>query len=318
MHGDKNRIESVVITKDDYDKYNLKNGLFLDTLRADLVRKTFLFIGFSFEDPNIGHILSQIKNLIDKNVRQHYCVMKRITKEEDAYNSIRQELHRKDLKRYGINVVYIDDYPEIANILKSIEDRVLLKNIFISGSYSKESNPEWCNKKMEKLSYHLSRELVKENYKVISGFGLGVGSSVVNGALDEIYEKTYKNINNNLVLRPFPQSGKDIKERWSLYRNNMISDAGVCIFMFGNKLNSEGEIVNADGMIEEFEIAKKLNKFIIPIGSTGDASKKIWDEILGNINDYQYLEKYMNKLGDELEVDNIIKIVTEIIKEINL
>ena len=48
----------------------------------------------------------------------------------------------------------------------------------------------------------------------------------------------------------------------------MISEAGVCIFIFGNKLDN-GDVVIADGMMEEFQIAKERGKIIIPIGCTG-------------------------------------------------
>ena len=42
---------------------------------------------------------------------------------------------------------------------------------------------------------HLSKAIVSDGYKVISGFGIGIGSSVINGALDEIFLSKYKHIN---------------------------------------------------------------------------------------------------------------------------
>ena len=55
----------------------------------------------------------------------------------------------------------------------------------------------------------------------------------------------------------------------------MLSDVGIAIFMFGNKRNEQGEVVEADGCLQEFEIAKSLGRVIIPIGSTGYAAKTI-------------------------------------------
>ena len=48
MHGDITMIDSTVLIKDDYEIYDKKNELFISKLRGDLLDKTFIFIGFSF------------------------------------------------------------------------------------------------------------------------------------------------------------------------------------------------------------------------------------------------------------------------------
>ena len=53
-----------------------------------------------------------------------------------------------------------------------------------------------------------------------------------------------------------------------MYRDQILSECGVGIFIFGNKV-VDGKIVIGDGVIEEFEIAKSRGLKIIPIGSTG-------------------------------------------------
>jgi hypothetical protein len=57
-----------------------------------------------------------------------------------------------------------------------------------------------------------------------------------------------------------------------------ISYAGIAIFVFGNKIYN-GNVVIADGLIKEFEIAKKNGLLLIPIGATGYATKVIYDEL---------------------------------------
>ena len=59
MHGDVNNPAKAVLTKEDYELYENHRPLFRTALQGDLVSKVFLFIGFSFEDPNIDYILSQ-------------------------------------------------------------------------------------------------------------------------------------------------------------------------------------------------------------------------------------------------------------------
>lgn len=56
MHGDKDSPNEAVLIKDDYETYQDKKELFSTALRGDLLSKTFLFIGFSFDDPNLEYI----------------------------------------------------------------------------------------------------------------------------------------------------------------------------------------------------------------------------------------------------------------------
>lgn len=312
MHGDVDSPQEAVISKDDYERYSDKNSLFVTALRGDLVSKTFLFVGFSFEDPNLESILGKIKILLGENTRDHYCIQKKVSEQDyenkDEYNyaKIKQELKIEDLKRYGICTVLVDDYSEIPKLVLKIEEEYLKNTIFISGSIS-DYNENWSQEKVNQFCYSLSGSLVSKDHKIISGFGLGVGSSVINGALDEIYKNKYRHVSEHLGLFPFPQhddGGKSLVERWTENREQMISEAGVCIFIFGNKLDN-GEVVIANGMLEEFQIAKKRGKIIIPIGSTGFAAKKIFDEMKKS-GDYPYLNDYWNVLENE---EDVIKVV---------
>jgi hypothetical protein len=47
------------------------------------------------------------------------------------------------------------------------------------------------------------------------------------------------------------------------YRYSMLSEAGIAVFFFGNKLVDKN-IVSSDGLIEEFEIAIELGLKVIP------------------------------------------------------
>lgn len=76
MHGDVDSPNDAVISKDDYERYSDKNSLFVTALRGDLVSKTFLFVGFGFEDPNLESILGKVNVLLGDNKREHYCIQK--------------------------------------------------------------------------------------------------------------------------------------------------------------------------------------------------------------------------------------------------
>ena len=93
------------------------------------------------------------------------------------------------------------------------------------------------------------------------------------------------------------------------HREFMISKANVAIFMYGTSSSDSG-------MIEEYNIAKKdPRKIIIPIGSTGGAAKKIYDDVKTNITKYPYLEKVIDNLLSESNEDKIISIIIDVINQ---
>lgn len=295
MHGDKNHPSETVIIKEDYEMYFRKYAPFITALNGDLITKTFLFVGFSFTDPNLDYILSRIKvEYGSDNQRTHYAIIKEVDrKKEDSqadyeYNVRKQELFIEDLKRYNIQVLEINDYNEVTKILYGMEKCINRKNIFISGSA--DSYGDWDKDEAASFIHHLSKILIQKDFNIISGFGLGVGSFVITGALEEIYMHNCNINNDRLLLRPFPQGIVNDETRvklWTNYRKDMISRSGISIFIFGNKTNrDDGNIINANGVMSEFEIAKNYENLIIPVGYTGFAAKDIWMEVKNNFDIY--------------------------------
>ena len=286
MHGDKSNPDEAILIKDDYEQYYRNHAQFITALSGDLISKTFLFVGFSFSDPNIDYILSRIRiEYGGQNNRQHYAIMRKV-KENDYHNRAdyeyaqrKHDLFIEDLKRYNIRALLIDEYSEITDILNEISKRLNHNNIFISGSA--QTYGDYTEKEALDFIQLLSKQLIMQDFNIISGFGLGVGSSVIIGALQEIYMYTKSVREDRLLLRPFPQGIEDATTRqalWKKYREDMISRAGVSIFLFGNKLN-DTEIIFANGMKQEFEIAVERHNLIVPVGCTGYVAHEIWNTI---------------------------------------
>ncbi len=185
------------------------------------------------------------------------------------------------------------------------------KTVFISGSAYEYGNFGEAGKFFIR---DLSRSLIKLDFKIISGFGLGVGNHVIDGALDEVYLEKKERITDYLQVFPFPSTDhpETIK---SNYRSDMVSQAGVVIFVFGNKLE-EIEVREADGMWKEFEIARSNNALLIPVGASGYASQKLWRQVLEKFDDYfETRQKYelYQQLGDSsLHPEQLIKIILQI------
>lgn len=326
MHGDKEHSSEVIIIKDDYEKYHMKFAPFITALSGDLISKTFIFVGFSFTDPNLDYVLSRIRTTYKEHQRTHYYFIKKMVesdfknKETFEHYERKQELFIEDLKRYNIQPLIINEYHEITEILKAIENRINRKNIFISGSADEYNMSE---EEAKKFISNLSKSLISNDYNIITGFGLGVGSLIISGALEEVYMKQKKIENRRLLMRPFPQTiqNGNLQELWKKYREDMISRAGISIFIFGNK-TKDNNIIDADGVYKEFEIACKMSNKIVPVGATHWMAKKIWEEVNQNYNDFydeknNELKKLFNELSNEdLSVEELNKVILKFIKEV--
>lgn len=291
MHGDVTLPREAIISKEQYEGYYKTHEAFITALSADLISKTFLFIGFSFTDPNLDYVLSRLR--LSSPVRDHYCFMKKVSRlpEEDdelfQYRNRKQELKIADLKRYKIQTLQIDDFDCVPQILTEIERRFRKKTIFISGSA--EEYGSWARQDAQVFIHSLSKQIIGINLRIVNGFGWGVGSAVINGALEAVYENPRKFSEDQLVIKPFPQfetSSKKLPELWEEYRQRMISMAGIAIFMFGNKLDESGKVILANGVRREFDIAIQHGLIPIPIATTGYMAAEIFKEIENDSEKY--------------------------------
>lgn len=289
MHGDVSLAQEAILYKEQYEQYHRTHEAFVTALSGDLVSKTFLFIGFSFTDPNLDYVLSRLHA---KNRRNHYCFIRRETgapgDDADliAYKQRKQALRIEDLKRFGIQALIVEEYADIPLILEAIEVRYRKKTVFISGSA--EIFDPWPKKEAQEFIHKLSAALVKKNYQVITGFGWGVGSAVINGALEAIYQEPGKHSADQLIMRPFPQvatADKPLHELWQDYRHRMIALAGIAIFVFGNKQGEDGAIVAATGVRREYDIAREHQVVPLPVGATGFMAKTLAEEMLATGSD---------------------------------
>lgn len=272
MNGDVEQIDTVVLTKSDFEEYSEKRRLFNDAFKADFMSHLFLFIGVSFNDPNMWNILTKIRNNVGKYMRRAYY----FAKKEDLYKS----LWINSLKKYGLTPIIIEDYSDIPEILDEVKRRYLQHTIFISGAIGHYEAP-WTKERVSEFVTALSRRLAKD-YNVMTGFGLGVGSDVINGALQTFENEKIKNWGNRLIMRPFPQFDEKTPDavrqsRWNEYRRAFLSGTGASIFLFGNKKVAD-QVVISNGMLQEYEIACEKKQIIIPVGVTGYVAKDIWEK----------------------------------------
>ena len=303
----------------------------LNALTRDFQSNTFLFLGFSFTDSNLNHIVSQLKTIAERNdggVKTHYCIMRKPQQgidENDAdfsYRLKKDELNHKNLLKYGIEIIQVDEFNEITEILRDLNKAYYQKTVYISGAVADYGN--WTKDTAERFVFKLGGSLVKNGYRIVTGYGLGIGNSVIGGVLNEVYMNKGKQLDDELIARPFPQGNDDIRAKWPAYRKDMISYTGISIFLFGNKRNQDGDIVLSDGMQQEYDISESQGNILIPVAATGGMSQSLWKQLMtkyGGEEPYKSLSKEYLAISDDnayKDPDKLLECILYIVRKTTL
>lgn len=96
LHGDREQVETIVITRADYSTYALRYPRVKDKLSTLLAEKTFLFVGYSVGDPDFNQWRDEVTYHLGRHGRRAYAIMFDV----DSFA-------RADLKRQNIDVLDI-------------------------------------------------------------------------------------------------------------------------------------------------------------------------------------------------------------------
>lgn len=323
FHGDIDDMSSLVITKSDYESFEREHLPFINALNGDLINKTFVFIGYSFNDPDLFNILKNIRLSFDKSKRTHYAFFRKVlpqnynNKEDYEYDVIKQNLKIIDLQRYGIESIEIDEYKEITKIFNDIKKKCLINNIYVAGS-CRELPSNWKQQQANIFLYKLGYVLAKENYKICTGCIEGVGPQIENGVLNSIAENNLS-LNKSLDIKRLPLINGNLdhmnNESKEVMRNDIYCKNGITIFLFGNQFY-DGVLQPSKGVLRDYERAKEQQMYLIPVGSTGGASLEIFNDIKINIEKYPYLKDSMDVLEYSTDPDELIQLIISIINRI--
>ena len=102
----------------------------------------------------------------------------------------------------------------------------------------------------------------------------------------------------------------------------MIPLAGISVFLFGNKKDTNGKIIIADGVLKEFEISNSYGLIPIPIASTEYAAKEIFNEVIADENKHFEGEEWIvNRLKTiesiDKKWDSIIDELISLLNQLN-
>lgn len=326
MHGDIAHPDNTILLKKEFEDYASTHTAFHNALMSDLMNKTFLFVGFSFSDPNLNYVLSRLRFHQHGNNRVHYNITRKVNendypdKADYEYELNKQNLFIKDLdQNYHIQTVLVDEYADITVLLREIQKLNDRKTIYISGAAAEYNL--WDDDTCKAFIRDLSAQLIANGFRIVTGYGLGVGSLVIAGALEEIYRDANGIVGDQIIMRPFPIGADKAKVDTTRYRRDMIKNTGISIFLFGNKLDpASGNITLSDGMDEELSWSWDQGNLLIPVAATGYKSKEYYDKISASwpTKEYEsYIKEYETISDNSKSPNEIIDAILAIIKKSN-
>ncbi len=333
MHGDISNASKAIITKDDYENYHKTHQEFLNHLEGDLATKMFLFIGFSFNDPNLDYTLSRIRQSYKENQRNHYCIQRVVSKtdfkkDKDFHHAIQhQKLTIDYLKHYNIDTVLVEDFKDIEKLLLELRWNYRKKNIYIiTGEAVKKGTPKSKAKYKDlayRFSFKLGKSLVANGYKIHIELpdDLGIETAMISGVVKQFtLSKSYQNIDailsfevkEGLKKKHIDSNKKLIPSKfkpWIDIRNKIIEECGILIYIFGDKLFPEPEI----DFLEQCGDVQ-----IIPVEATKGIAEKIYLSHKSKKIKYSSHVIKMNKQYSELNSKNLKPIVKAVVETIKL
>jgi hypothetical protein len=109
MHGSIDPAGPFVLTRDDYDHYPTSHPRFWQLLQAQSLTKTFLFLGFSFTDPNLELVFRLARTHTADIQREHFAIMKKPDDSGDPDRDAKAmrafEMKIDDFEKAGVHVV---------------------------------------------------------------------------------------------------------------------------------------------------------------------------------------------------------------------
>jgi len=200
-HGDLDVPESLIFTQSSYEKRIEEVDHFLNVrMRSDLLAKSFLFVGYSFRDPNIIKLFEELNAAFRGQLPTSYLIAYEYTPELEELNL-----------KYGVEI--IDPVKELENKYSIDKSFHLLLSEICKKTYLQKSADDIEN---------LFNPTIPPTSKVVSKFEvLCIKDKVSNSPIDEalpFFRATFDNalipeILHEEIVDTFVQLAKQCKER---------------------------------------------------------------------------------------------------------
>lgn len=290
MHGDFDH-DNFVLKEDDYLNYSSNFKLIENYVRSIIGSKVILFVGYSFNDPDLKQIFSWVKNILGKDMRKAYLI-----NAENEYN----ENEANYYNNFGLDVIYVSAW-DPKNFNKSGIDKNLEIALDRLLSNSEDTDPIeriYADlKKFENLRYittkYLNNTLAKYGLRISSDLYLQSIDNSSENILPLLFSKQ-ENIDNdkkrkitriqNLLSRSIIK-GVIIDKKVIEFKNSSKEDNWQKAFYTFDipalkKIKNKNELSMNDNdgelLLEQATIAYYLDEFLLSFEYLKRASKSLF------------------------------------------
>lgn len=281
----------LVISRDDYDRYEQTHPRFWQFLQGQFLTTSFLFLGFSLTDPNFDNVFRLVRRAIVDEVMPHYAIMRRPSAEDDDGTF---DHRAADLKRVGISTVEIADYAEVGELVRRLVARTLPARLLVSGSYRAESDPEAAAPSDPYPTAPASPEVAE----IAQRLGLRLAAAVIPGVV------AAGDVGATLGYAFLDGLAKYEPERFTLVRRQRSSDVtppmrrrGQIYFAGEEPRELRGEVFTkvravvvlggTHGTRDEIGRARDAGMSVVPVARSGGAALAAWQEMSANLTAHQ-------------------------------
>lgn len=271
----------LVISADDFDDYESNHPRFWQLLQAQMLTRSFLFVGFSLRDPNAEKTLLLLRRAQQTRPIPHFALLKGGAADFEAT--------ARDFQRAGVNVVTIDDYDEITDVLRRLVARTRPSRLLISGSPPADRPPaenptdryptaEALPEDLLELAGRLGTGLASADVRVVAGgeVGAAVGYALMDAAIGYDPDRFV------LLRRQKPEPVDPPNQRRGTIRftGEQPSDLRDAAFAEVRALVVLG---GGRGTANEIGRARNLGMGIVPVAVTAGTARQVWEEMTANL-----------------------------------
>ena len=97
LHGKISNPDDIVFTKESYEETYKENSGAIEVLKSHLLTKSFIFCGFSLDDPYIKMQMEKLKSIFGTNLSKHYMIIQKGQKKDFSYLG---DIHFLEVENY--------------------------------------------------------------------------------------------------------------------------------------------------------------------------------------------------------------------------
>lgn len=263
-----------VITRSDFERYEEQHPITWTRLRAAWLSNSFLFLGLSFDDPNLNLLLRLSRSLpLGVEAPPHFVVF---AKKATAVDQRLQELRIDDLERAGLSVHVIDDHSHLEGLLGRLEVRCREAMLFIAGSFAKDDD----------VAARVSADIANSLAQLSDASDLSLAS--FGGHAGQVVSKQFRSLIKEDSYRPesirfYFRKSEDDEEQSPISKR-----VGMTVFtelelpqmreaVFGK---ARASILIGGGRRSREEVleARAHGVKVIPVAASGGAAHELWND----------------------------------------